>query len=237
MAARLAQLSLFAVALIIGILLVGQLRSQARPIELSSLSAQELSTLIETLSARNVELSDGLANLREQIRDYERAELQGQSVLELTQENVDGLATFAGLRGVEGQGIAIEIDGSFDPTAVNDLIYELRNAGAEAIAVDDVRITARSVAVLGTGRDRDRRCCPRSLVHDQRHRLAARPALRDRAARWHPDPAPAVDRCRLHRRGAQQPDRPRHATRSDPAGRPVGRVACSAIHPAASDTP
>ena len=151
MAARMAQLSLFAVALIIGILLVGQLRSQARPIELSSLSAQELSTLIETLSARNVELSDGLANLREQIRDYERAELQGRSVLELTQENVDGLATFAGLRGVEGQGIVIEIDGSFDPTAVNDLIFELRNAGAEAIAVDDVRITAGSVAVLGTG--------------------------------------------------------------------------------------
>ena len=151
MAARLAQISLFIVALVIGILLVGQLRSQARPIELSSLSAQELSTLIETLSARNVELSDGLANLREQIRDYERAELQGQSTLELTEEQVEELAAFAGMRAVEGQGIAIEIDGSFDPTAVNDLIYELRNAGAEAIAVDDVRITARSVAVLGTG--------------------------------------------------------------------------------------
>ena len=151
MAARLAQISLFIVALVIGILLVGQLRSQARPIELSSLSAQELSTLIETLSARNVELSDGLANLREQIRDYERAELQGQSTLELTEEQVEELAAFAGMRAVEGQGISIEIDGSFDPTAVNDLIYELRNAGAEAIAVHDVRITARSVAVLGTG--------------------------------------------------------------------------------------
>jgi len=151
MAARLAQVSLFAVALIIGILLVGQLRSQARPIELSSLSAQELSTLIETLSARNVELNDGLASLREQIREYERAELQGRSVLDLTEENLLGLAAFAGLSGVEGQGIVIEIDGSFDPTAVNDLIYELRNAGAEAIAVDSVRITAGSVAVLGTG--------------------------------------------------------------------------------------
>ncbi|MBA2265681.1 MAG: DUF881 domain-containing protein [Chloroflexi bacterium] len=151
MVARIAQLSLFAVATIIGILLVGQLRSQARPIELSSLSARELSTLIETLSARNVELSDGLASLREQIREYERAELQGQSARELTEEDLDRLAAFAGLRGVEGQGLVIEIDGSFDPTAVNDLIYELRNAGAEAIAVDDVRITARSVAVLGTG--------------------------------------------------------------------------------------
>ena len=151
MTGRLAQLSLFAVALIIGVLLVGQLRSQARPIALSSLSAQELSTLIETLSARNVELNDGLAGLTEQIRDYERAELQGQSVLELTQEDVDRFGAFGGLRGVEGQGIEMEIDGSFDPTAVNDLIYELRNAGAEAIAVDGVRITASSVAVLGTG--------------------------------------------------------------------------------------
>ncbi|MGI8999123.1 MAG: DUF881 domain-containing protein [Candidatus Limnocylindria bacterium] len=151
MAARLAQLSLFAVALIIGVLLVGQLRSQARPLELSTLSAQELSTLIETLSVRNVDLSDGLADLREQIRDYERAEVQGQSVLALTEEDLDRLTAFGGLRGVEGQGIVMDIDGSFDPTAVNDLIYELRNAGAEAIAVDNVRITASSVAVLGAG--------------------------------------------------------------------------------------
>jgi uncharacterized protein YlxW (UPF0749 family) len=131
MAARLAQISLFLVTLVIGVLLVGQLRSQARPIELSSLSAQELSTLIETLSARNVELSDGLADLREQIRDYERAEVQGQSAVDVTEEDLDRL--------------------SADPTAVNDLIHELRNAGAEAIAVDDIRITASSVAVLGAG--------------------------------------------------------------------------------------
>lgn len=151
MTARIAQASLFAVAMIIGVLLVGQLRSQARPIELSSLSPQELATLIETLSARNVELSDGLADLREQIRDYERAEAQGRSARELTEPAVDRLAAFSGLKAVEGQGIVMRIEGSFDPTAVNDLIHELRNAGAEAIAVDAIRITARSVAVLGTG--------------------------------------------------------------------------------------
>ena len=59
MAARIAQLSLFGVALIIGLLLVGQLRSQAGPIELSNLSAQELSELIEQLQAANVEDGDG----------------------------------------------------------------------------------------------------------------------------------------------------------------------------------
>jgi uncharacterized protein YlxW (UPF0749 family) len=150
MAARIAQLSLFAVALVIGVLLVGQLRSQARPIELSSLSAQELSALIESLSSRNVQLSDGLADLTERIREYERAEVQGRSTLEQAEEDLERIAAFGGLRAVEGQGIVVELDGSFVPTAVNDLIHELRNAGAEALAVDDIRITASSVAVAGT---------------------------------------------------------------------------------------
>ena len=57
---------------------------------------------------------------------------------------------------MEGQGILVEVEGSLDAIAVNDLVNELRNAGAEAIAVDAVRITARSVATQG----------PRSLVVD-----------------------------------------------------------------------
>ena len=61
MRGRLAQLSLFLVALLIGILLVGQLRSQQRPVELRSLSPQELSALVQTLGQRNRELQTGLA--------------------------------------------------------------------------------------------------------------------------------------------------------------------------------
>jgi uncharacterized protein YlxW (UPF0749 family) len=149
MAARIAQLSLFAVAMIIGILLVGQLRSQARPIELSSLSAQELSALVETISNRNLELADGLADLRDQIGDYERADVEGQSDLAISEEALQRIGAFGGLVAVAGQGIELEIEGAFDATAVNDLLYELRNAGAEAISIDDVRITAASVATLG----------------------------------------------------------------------------------------
>jgi uncharacterized protein YlxW (UPF0749 family) len=150
MAARIAQISLFGVALIIGLLLVGQLRSQARPIELANLSAQELAELIETLNASNVELSGGLDELHAQIRDYEGAAVRGQSDIELSEEVLLTISALGGLVGVEGQGIRITAEGSFDPIAVNDLIHELRNAGAEAIAVDAIRITARSVAVLGT---------------------------------------------------------------------------------------
>lgn len=151
MTGRIAQLSLFAVALIIGLLLVAQLRSQARPLELSALSAQELSELVQTLSARNVELNDGLADLREQIRTYEVAEVEGKSNLDLAGEDLARIRAFGGLGAVEGQGLVVRIDGAYDATHINDLVHELRNAGADAIAVDDVRITAASVAVMGSG--------------------------------------------------------------------------------------
>lgn len=151
MGGRIAQLSLFAVALIIGLLLVAQLRSQARPLELSALSAQELSELVQTLSARNVELNDGLADMREQIRTYEVAEAEGKSNLDLAREDLARIRAFGGLGAVEGQGLIVSIDGAYDATHINDLVHELRNAGADAIAVDDVRITAASVAVMGSG--------------------------------------------------------------------------------------
>jgi uncharacterized protein YlxW (UPF0749 family) len=150
MHSRIAQLSLFAVAGLIGVLLVGQLRSQARPVELSSLSADDLSALADQLLTRNGELQDGLRLLRDQVRDYELAESLGQSGQDQTEQELLRLRGFGGLAAVEGQGVHISVDGFLDYIAVNDLINELRNAGAEAIAIDEIRITGRSVAVLGT---------------------------------------------------------------------------------------
>ena len=151
-----AQLSLVVVAMLIGVLGVGQLNSQARPTQISSLSAQELSTLIETLTARNRELRSGLADIREQLREYELSGPQGQSALQVSREDLRRITAFGGLAPVDGQGIVMDVDGDLDAIALNDLINELRNAGAEAIAVDAVRVTARSVASEG----------PRSLQVD-----------------------------------------------------------------------
>jgi uncharacterized protein YlxW (UPF0749 family) len=149
MSSRVAQLSLFAVALLIGMLLVGQLRLQARPTEIRSLSAQELSQLIDTLGSSNRELRSGLADLRETLREYRLAGSQGESAVSVTTEDLRRITAFGGLAGVRGQGVIIEVDGLLDAIALNDLINELRNAGAEALAIDAVRITGRSVAVQG----------------------------------------------------------------------------------------
>lgn len=146
---RVAQATLFAVAMLIGMLGVGQLNSQARPIEISRLSATELSTLIETLTAANRELRSGLADIRDQLRQYEVSGPQSQSALQVSREDLRRITAFGGLAAVDGQGIVMDVNGNLDAIALNDLINELRNAGAEAIAVDAIRITASSVATEG----------------------------------------------------------------------------------------
>lgn len=147
-----AQLSLAAVAIIVGMMLIGQLRSQAPAMALSSLTAQELSDLISTLESVNRQLGNELTAVRQQVDGIQRRAVEGESDLLPAREEALRLSAFAGTEAVEGQGIVLEIEAPiFEPTNVTDLIHELRAAGAEAIAIDDIRITASSVPVLGTG--------------------------------------------------------------------------------------
>jgi len=144
-----AQVSLALIALLIGITLVAQFRSQARPAALSSLPVAELSTRIQTLSDANGQLRTALAEQRDLLEEYQAAGAQGFSALDVSREEVRRIRAFGGLSAVEGQGIVVRVSGSLDAIAVNDLLNELRNAGAEALSLDDVRVTASSVVVQG----------------------------------------------------------------------------------------
>jgi uncharacterized protein YlxW (UPF0749 family) len=149
MRSTVAQVSLAIFALVIGVVLVAQFRSQSRPTELSSLPVAELSTRIQTLSEGNAQLRAALAEQRDLLAEYRAAGAQGFSALDVSREELRRIRAYSGLAAVEGQGIIVRVSGSLDAIAVNDLINELRNAGAEALAVDDTRITAWSVVVQG----------------------------------------------------------------------------------------
>lgn len=144
-----AQVSLALIAMLIGITLVAQFRSQARPTALSSLPVAELSTRIQTLADANRQLRTALAEQRDLLEEYQVAGAEGFSALDVSREEVRRIRAFSGLSAVEGQGILVRVSGSLDAIAVNDLLNELRNAGAEALSLDDVRVTASSVVVQG----------------------------------------------------------------------------------------
>lgn len=144
-----AQVSLALIATLIGITLVAQFRSQARPTELSSLPVAELSTRIQTLSDATRQLRTALAEQRDLLDEYQTAGAQGSSALDVSSEELRRIRAFSGQSAVEGQGIVMRVSGSLDTIAVNDLLNELRNAGAEALAIDDTRVTAWSVVAQG----------------------------------------------------------------------------------------
>jgi len=141
------------VALFLGVLVVTQVRSQdvySRSLQLETPAS--LTTLIANLSDRNNSLRDEIFDLRLRVTAARDSVANGQGSLTESQREIDQLKIFAAVSPARGQGITVKIDGTFDDRAMSDLVNELRNAGAEAIAVNDMRIGPRSW--LGPGPDR-----------------------------------------------------------------------------------
>jgi uncharacterized protein YlxW (UPF0749 family) len=141
------------VALFLGLLAVTQFRAQdvySRSLQLETPSS--LTTLIANLAERNNGLRDEIFDLRLRTESAREDAASGKGTLSEAQRQLAQLEVFAGRTAVKGQGISVRIDGSFDDRALSDLVNELRNAGAEAIAVNTVRVGPRSWFGMGTDR-------------------------------------------------------------------------------------
>jgi uncharacterized protein YlxW (UPF0749 family) len=58
---------------------------------------------------------------------------------------------YAGIDPAVGPGVSITVRGPIDGPGIEDLVNELRNAGAEAMAIDDTRLVPGVVAVGAAG--------------------------------------------------------------------------------------
>jgi len=142
---RTGQIALFAFALVFGFLLVVQYRAQTESGGLEDLSAADLTTLIANLNTRNGQLAAEESTLRARLADLEAAGSQHGRVVASLRDELSRVRRWGGLDAVTGRGVRITVDGPMRAAGLNDLINELRSAGAEAIAIGDVRITASDV--------------------------------------------------------------------------------------------
>jgi uncharacterized protein YlxW (UPF0749 family) len=136
------------VALFLGVLAVTQFRSQdvySRSLQLETPAS--LTTVIANLSDRNNELRNEIFDLRRDLVNAQEAVASGQGSLSDAERQLRQLKVFSADSAVAGPGISIRIDGDFDERALSDLVNELRNAGAEAIAINEVRVGPRSYFV------------------------------------------------------------------------------------------
>jgi uncharacterized protein YlxW (UPF0749 family) len=134
-----------AVCVLLGVLVVGQLRSQAATPGLAGLSAQDLTNVIASVNTRNDQLRAEVASLERQVADVTEAHDRGESAIDQLRDDLATLEAWAGLTAVEGPGVSILVSGAISGDGVEDLLNELRNAGAEAIAVDSVRVVPGTV--------------------------------------------------------------------------------------------
>jgi len=140
------QLTIAAVTLVLGLLVVVQLRSQAGPTGLELLSSQDLTVLVANLNARNDQLRREASTLEQELSTLVANRSRGDVSLDEISADLERVRAYAGLDPVGGPGVTISISGPIDGPGLEELINELRNAGAEAIKVGDIRVVAGVVA-------------------------------------------------------------------------------------------
>ena len=158
------QLTLGAALLGLGFLVAAQLASEGPRVRYTS---QERSPLVETatvLQAQQEQLKAQILDLRGRIGATEQADAGSAAVVrELNAQLLDARIA-AGLIPLTGTGIVIQLDDSLQPVApdanqsdylvgardVRTVVEELWSAGAEAVAVNEERITP-STAIIDIG--------------------------------------------------------------------------------------
>jgi uncharacterized protein YlxW (UPF0749 family) len=145
------QLTITAVAVLLGLLVVVQLRGQQQESALNGLSAQELTVLIGNLDAHNEQLRREVAALESQLSAIASAKARGETSIDQIRTDLARIRTWSGLDPVRGEGVTITVAGPIGGPAVEDIINELATAGAEAVSVEGVRVVPGSVVAGAPG--------------------------------------------------------------------------------------
>jgi uncharacterized protein YlxW (UPF0749 family) len=139
MSNRAARLTLTIISLLLGILVMAQFQthgpgSKARV----SASSADQSLILSNLVESNASLRAEIETLETQSRRYQSAGSSG--LLQALVEELNRLKTINGLVQVSGPGLQVRISGPLSVLNAQDLINELHNAGAEAIALNGERL-------------------------------------------------------------------------------------------------
>jgi uncharacterized protein YlxW (UPF0749 family) len=141
------QLTIAAVTLVLGFLVVVQLRTQATGTAFAGLSSQDLTVLVANLNDRNDQLRGEITALERELQVLGGNEQRGDASVDELRADLRRVRLYAGIDPAQGPGVSVLVQGPIDGGGLEDLVNELRNAGAEAMAIDDVRIVPGVVLV------------------------------------------------------------------------------------------
>jgi len=126
----------------LGVLIVMQLRSTGRAASVA-LTTSDRARVLAALVQSNAGLRSEIAELETQLAQLDTTNREENSAA--LQAELNRLLVLTGGAEVAGPGVRVDVSGQINPLDMQDLINELRNAGAEAIALDGRRIIVQSV--------------------------------------------------------------------------------------------
>jgi uncharacterized protein YlxW (UPF0749 family) len=142
-----AQVTIGLVCLLLGVGLVMQFRFQRLAHQSVPASATDQAVYISQLSESNADLRRQVDELEGELARYGQGGPGGSADAAALEENLLALRIANGEAAVAGPGVSVLVDGKSNLVELQDLVNELRNASAEAIAVNGVRVVARSAIV------------------------------------------------------------------------------------------
>ena len=154
------QLSIALVCCLLGVMLTYQFRTLSKQEKLSGSNVQnnneDITVTIEQLKKQKDDLNKKVNELQDQIKKYENAAVKDTSVSKEVINELETSRILMGSTDVTGNGVTVNINpgdnvfgNNVENQPVNDkdlvvIVNELNSGGAEAISINDIRITSRT---------------------------------------------------------------------------------------------
>jgi uncharacterized protein YlxW (UPF0749 family) len=131
---------------VLGFALVAQVR-QSGETDLAGMRQGDLVRILDETTTRGDALAQEAADLTRERDDLLSGSDRRQAALDALRRSAETQGILAGRLPAEGPGVIVtltESDGTIKPFTMLNMLEEMRNAGAEAIQLNDQRITASS---------------------------------------------------------------------------------------------
>jgi uncharacterized protein YlxW (UPF0749 family) len=131
--------------LVVGVMIIAQIRTYSRA-RTQTFRPNEDALLLSELVSANHDLRNEIASLEQQLAAYDQ--VSRRTILEELVEEMNQVKVANGAIEVSGPGIEFTIDGEINVLDLQDLLNEFRNAGAEALALNSLRLVSHSVLII-----------------------------------------------------------------------------------------
>lgn len=141
---------------LLGFVLVTQLRAgEPLGIQLEGEREEDLATILANLSSETDRLQSEFTDLRLTLLAFEESAERDGLALRTLERRLEDFSILAGVVAAEGEGIVLSVTDPrsvLGPEHLVDVVQELRDAGAEAIEVNGVRLVVTSAFTVRNNR-------------------------------------------------------------------------------------